>query len=120
MKIKPHELTENNYVLPDRLEHKELVPFLRTYIKKRTKYSVIYYLCNLIVIGFAAYFFVQGHNLSDYHLDDQFTHFAYGIAIAFAIIPLHEYIHVLAYKSQGATNTSYDANLKKILLYVSC
>ncbi|MBK7234060.1 MAG: DUF3267 domain-containing protein [Saprospiraceae bacterium] len=29
------------------------------------------------------------------------------------LIPLHEYIHVLAYKSQGATNTSYDVNLKK-------
>ena len=34
-------------------------------------------------------------------------------AIAFLLVPLHEYIHVLAYKSQGATNTSYDANLKK-------
>jgi hypothetical protein len=28
-------------------------------------------------------------------------------------VPLHEYIHVLAYRSQGAVNTSYAANLKK-------
>jgi len=35
------------------------------------------------------------------------------LAIAFALIPSHEYIHVLAYKSKGAKNTSCDANLKK-------
>jgi len=28
-------------------------------------------------------------------------------------LPLFEYIHVLAYKINGATNTSYDANLRK-------
>ena len=41
------------------------------------------------------------------------TQLSYGLAIAFALLPLHEFIHVLAYKSQGAENTSYDANLKK-------
>ncbi len=113
MKIKPDKLTENGYVLLDKLEHKELVPFIRTYMKKRTKYSVFYYLSNFIVFGLVGYFFVQGYNLPNYSFGDRFTHFSYGLAIAFALLPLHEYIHVLAYKSQGATNTSYDANLKK-------
>jgi hypothetical protein len=31
----------------------------------------------------------------------------------FLLIPIHEYIHVLAYKSQGALHTSYDSNWKK-------
>ncbi len=113
MKIKPDKLTENGYVLLDKLEHKELVPFIRTYMKKWTKYSVFYYLSNFIVFGLVGYFFVQGYNLSNYSFGDRFTHFSYGLAIAFALLPLHEYIHVLAYKSQGATNTSYVANLKK-------
>lgn len=113
MKIRPDELTENGYVLLDKLGHKELVPFIRTYIKKRTKYSMFYYLSNFIVFGLVGYFFVQGYNLPNYSFGDRFTHFSYGLAIAFALLPLHEYIHVLAYKSQGATNTSYDANLKK-------
>lgn len=113
MKIKPDELLENNYVLLGKLRHKELVPFIQTYIKKRTKYSVIYYLCNLIVFGLAGYFFVKGYSSADYDPGDRFTHFAYGLAIAFALLPIHEYIHALAYKSQGATKTSYDANLKK-------
>lgn len=113
MKIKPEELSEKGYVLIDKLGHKELVPFISTYIKKRTKYSVFYYLSNIVVFGLVGYFFVQGYNLPNYSFGDRFTHFSYGLAIAFTLLPLHEYIHVLAYKSQGAINTSYDANLKK-------
>jgi len=82
-------------------------------MKKRTKYSVFYYISNFIAFGLVGYFFVQGYQLPNYSFGDRFAYFSYGIAIAFALLPLHEYIHVLAYKSQGATNTSYDANLKK-------
>lgn len=113
MKIRPDELTDNGYILLDELRHKELVPFIQTYMKKKNKYSVFYYLSNIIVFGLAGFFFVKDFNLPNYNLGDKFIHFAYGLAIAFALMPLHEYIHVLAYKSQGATNTSYDANLKK-------
>lgn len=35
------------------------------------------------------------------------------MAISFALLPVHEYIHVVAYKSQGARNTSMAANFKK-------
>jgi hypothetical protein len=35
------------------------------------------------------------------------------LALAITLLPLHEYIHVLAYKFLGANNTSYAANLKK-------
>lgn len=113
MKIKPDELSENGYFLLDKLEHKELVPFIQTYMKKRTKYSVFYYISNFLVFGLVVYLFVKGYNLADYSIGDRFTYFSYGLAIAFALLPLHEYLHVLAYKSQGATSTSYDANLKK-------
>ena len=113
MKIKPHELTKNGYVLLDQLGHKELVPFIQSNIKKRTKYSLFYYVSNFIVFGIVGYFFVQGYDLPNYSFGDRFTHFSYGLALALTLIPLHEYIHVLAYRSQGAPNTSYDANLKK-------
>ncbi len=113
MKIRPEDLAENGYVQLDELGHKELVPFIQTYMKKWTKYSIIYYFSNLIVFGLVGYLFVQNYNLPDYNFGDRFTHFSYGLAVAFALLPLHEYIHVLAYKSQGATITSYDANLKK-------
>ena len=49
MKIRPEELTEKGYDLLDKFGHKELLPFKQTYIKKRTKYSIFYYLSNLLV-----------------------------------------------------------------------
>ncbi|HEX5001702.1 MAG TPA: DUF3267 domain-containing protein [Bacteroidia bacterium] len=113
MKIRPDELTENGYFLINKLGHKELAPFIRTYIKKITIYSVFYYLCNLFIFGLTGYLLVAGFNKSDYDIGIRFNHFCYGLAIAFALLPLHEFIHVLAYKSQGAKNTSYSANLKK-------
>lgn len=113
MKIKPEELEEKNYVLIDKLGHKELVPFIQTYIKKRTKYAIFYYVCNFILVSILAYLFFHGFNSAEYRFSNRITHFSYGILIALALLPIHEYIHVLAYKSQGAKNTSYDANLKK-------
>lgn len=113
MKLSPAELSDNGYVLLDELGHKELVPFIQLYLKKRTKYALFYYISNFIIFGLAGYFFFKGFQLASYSFGDRFAHFSYGIAIAFLLLPLHEYIHVLAYKSQGALQTSYDANLKK-------
>jgi hypothetical protein len=113
MDIKPEQLVEKGYVKLDELSHKELVPFIQIYMKKRTKYSVIYYVSNAIVFGLVGYLFVQNYNELNYSFGEHFTHFYYGLALALALLPLHEYIHVIAYKSQGAINTSYDANLKK-------
>lgn len=113
MNIEPTDLTKNGYVELERLGHKDLVPFIRTYMKKWTRFAVIYYLANLIVFGIAGYLFTKDFNSPNYHISDIFTHFCYGLAIAFVLLPLHEYIHVLAYKSQGAKKTSYDANIKK-------
>ena len=111
MKIKPEELEEKGYIKLDELVHKELVPFIQMYMKKRTKYSVIYYISNLIIFGIVGYLFVQNYNSPDYSFGERFTHFSYGLAIAFALLPFHEYIHVLAYKSQGAEKTSYDVKV---------
>jgi hypothetical protein len=113
MKITPDELTENGYVLLDELKHQELIPFVQTYMNKRTVYSLIYLVSNFFLFGLVGFFFVIGYNLPEYSLGTRFSHFSYGLAIALILTPLHEYIHVLAYKSQGAQNTSYDANLKK-------
>lgn len=113
MKIKPQELTDNGYILFDNLGHKELIPFVKTYLNKRTPISLFYTLSNVIFAGIIFFLFCKSYGTDSFNLSDGFTHFSYGLAIAFGLIPIHEYIHVLAYKSQGAKNTSYDANLKK-------
>src|SRR5690606_31728950 len=39
----------------------------------------------------------------------------YGFAFILPLIPVHEYIHVLAYRSQGAKDTSYDVDWSKLI-----
>lgn len=113
MELKPEQLAENGYILLDSLGHKELVPFVRTYIKKWTRSSIIYMVSNVISVGMVLSWFWKNYGLENSSVGEGFTYLSYGFAIAFGLVPLHEYIHVLAYRSQGATKTSYGANLKK-------
>ena len=113
MDIKPEELGTQGYVLMEKLEHMELIPFVRLYMGKPTRFAIIYTVCNLLAFGVSGYFLVHYYKTGVITMSDGLTHFCYGFALAFLLLPLHEYIHVLAYKSQGAKHTSYDANLKK-------
>lgn len=113
MKIRPENLIEKDYVLIDSLEHKELPIFLKKYLNKRTKTSILFYGINIILIIIPVLLFFIDDKNQNLSILDWFFHYFIGFSIAFLLVPLHEYIHVLAYKSQGATNTSYAANLKK-------
>jgi len=115
MNIKPEELEANGYYLKDKLEHDQLVPFIREYLKKKTFFSIAYLAANLlamVLIGFLFYFRIINHEIS---FGNGLSFLSYGIALSFLLIPLHEYIHVLAYKSQGAKNTSYAVDLKRFV-----
>lgn len=113
MNLKPDTLESNGYMLLDRLEHMELVPFVRTYINKRTRFANLYMLSNLLIFAAVGYLLVRHFQLGTFTISEGLVHLCYGFAIAFLLLPVHEYIHVLAYKSQGAQYTSYNANLKK-------
>ncbi len=113
MKIKPEELPEKGYFLLDKLEHKELPVFLRKYLNKRTTISIVFYGLNIIFLLVAMFLFVVNFQQGMLTNLDWAYHYFIGFSIAFLLVPLHEYIHVLAYKSQGAKNTSYDSNIKK-------
>jgi hypothetical protein len=114
MQLSPEELPENGYVILDKMDHLELVPFVQAYLKKSTFYSIAYFLANALIIVLGAFYFVFVlHYNKDLKATKVLSHLSYGALLAFLLIPLHEYIHVLAYRSQGAKNTSYDVNLKK-------
>jgi len=113
MNLKPDTVESNGYMLLNRLEHMELVPFVRTYINKRTRFSNLYMLSNLLIFATVGYLLVRHFQLGTFTISEGLVNLCYGFAIAFLLLPIHEYIHVLAYKSQGAEHTSYDANLRK-------
>ena len=81
--------------------------------KKKTKYSLLYVIFNLLAITLIGFRFWRHFGSENFSLTDGFSYLSFGVIFAFGLIPIHEYIHVLAYKSQGAVRTSYDANLRK-------
>jgi len=113
MKIRPDQLPEKGYFLLDKLEHKELPVFLRKYLNKRTTISIVFYGLNIFFLLIAIFLFVVNFQQEMLTNLDWAYHYFIGFSIAFLLVPLHEYIHVLAYKSQGAKITSYDSNIKK-------
>lgn len=113
MKLQPEELEQEGYQLLDELSHQELLPFVRLYLRKKTIARTFYYFSNFLFAGLlvGSFWWEMYRNGSSF--ETLFAYVAYGIALTFTLLPLHEYIHVLAYRSQGAKNTSYDANLRK-------
>ena len=113
MNLKPNQLQQNGYVLLDSLEHKALIPFIQIYLKKKTFAVIFYWAANMLIFLIILLRLYQFYQPEKFKFGDAIGHLSYGFALAFCLIPIHEYIHVLAYKSQGAKTTSYDVNLKK-------
>lgn len=111
MKLTTDNLAEQGFTLQDELEHQNLVPFIRMYMKKRTTSAITYQVLNGVAAAVLLYAMLGVQ--SDLTWDNRIMQLSFGVLAAFLLIPLHEYIHVLAYKSQGAQHTSYAANIKK-------
>jgi hypothetical protein len=114
MQFQPEELESKGYVPLESLNHQELIPFVQTYIKKRTKAVIFFIAVNLFLFGSIVFCFIKSSEIDGFKFINGFNYISIGMTIAFALIPFHEFIHVLAYKSQGAKNTSYDVNWKKL------
>lgn len=115
MQTTPEQLEKQGYTLQHKLAHEDMMPFINQYIKKPTLYGWGYYaICALmfflVVFLFSQYYF--NHQIT---LTTAFNTFFTSMLWAFLLIPLHEFIHVMAYKSQGAVNTSYDVVWKKLI-----
>jgi hypothetical protein len=115
MQLTPHELPGKGYKLLDKLEHKELVPFVGVYLNRRTFYSVGYFLVNVVVVAAGTFLFLSKHEAKGFSFPVAFGYLFLGLLLTLLLIPLHEFIHVMAYRSQGAKKTSYDVILKQFV-----
>jgi Putative zincin peptidase len=113
MELKPEELKEHGFILLDSLDHQQLIPFVQKYIKKNTTISWSYTIINIFFFSSIVYWIWSCIYIENIKFLDCFSYLSFGIFFVFLLIPIHEYIHVLAYKSQGAQQTSYDVNWKK-------
>ena len=63
------------------------MPFIRAALKRRTYFSVLYYLVNIACLGLTAYLFVREVESPADALGQRVVHFSYGLAIAFLLVP---------------------------------
>lgn len=112
MSLQPEELTSAGFRLTEELDHDNLIPFVRKYLRKSTVTKKVYYTLNACFLVFLVGMIVWAvkNNLGATQIFDKV---ALGLAMTFLLVPIHEWIHGLAYQSQGAKNTSYGANLRK-------
>lgn len=109
---------DGEYTLKDTMSHDEIVEFIKPWLKKKNVYTVIY---NIITIGgvagLAAYFgyafVLEGFQM------EVIGDFFLGGAFAFVVIPLHEWLHGVAYKMVGAPKVEYHAHWKKMVFYAA-
>ena len=113
MNIAPSQLEQNGYVLQDKLDHKELIPFIKEYLNRRGITAFVYYGINLAFLLIAIVMIIWNVEQKVISIGDSIFHFFLGFSIALLLVGIHEYIHVLAYRMMGAKETSLDMNLKK-------
>ncbi|MHC1777854.1 MAG: DUF3267 domain-containing protein [Lentimicrobium sp.] len=116
MQLVPESLENNGYTLIDRLDHKELVPFVQQYLFRLHYWPVIYLGFNILMLAIIG--LLIGSSVSTqpgFNTNDALSKLALGFAFAFLLIPLHEYLHAIAYRLCGAKEVSYDANLKLMI-----
>jgi hypothetical protein len=115
MKITPEDLPPTGYTLLEKLDHANIIPFVKIYIQKKTRATIIYRIITFIIILSILAFFVE-YSLSGKFNPFVIAHFFYGFIFTLLLLPLHEYIHVLAFRSMGAKKTSVRVNFKTLVI----
>ena len=114
MELKPRDLENEGYELLSTLDHDELIPFLKeSFQKKSTVISWFNFWNIFLLILIGLLFFLDYYQSEDFKWAIRFLYLSWGVLLSFLLIPLHEFLHALAYKYVGAKKTSYDANWKK-------
>ena len=113
MKIKPNELIGNGYELQSQLQHNDIAVFIQPYIFRKNIASVFYWLFTICVVVGSIYEIFT----CDIGIGKSFEFYALGFCGLLPLIPLHELIHGLFYKIDGAPAVQYKANFKKFIFY---
>ena len=111
--LTPENLESNGYVLHARLEHNDLVTFVRGYVFRKNPVMIFYWTFNVVIILGA----LAGMFLSEFPIGLVTARFFLGFAAFFPIIPIHEAIHGLGYKLAGAPTVQYKAIWRKLVFY---
>lgn len=107
------EKLKENYRLIDTMEHDNFMPFITPYLNKRNVATVFFVTACAFFLILAVFLVTQ--TLLAEKSAACLKYLVFGVMFTYGLIPLHEYIHALAYKAKGARDVSYDMNLKSFI-----
>jgi hypothetical protein len=113
MKIQPHELENNSYLLLEKLKHNDLISFLNEKSKSKGIFYYLFLFCLFIPIPLLSFLMTFYVLKNEIELIVGLLYCLLGIGLVFLFIPIHELLHALAYKIIGAKNISFYSNFKK-------
>lgn len=115
MNLLPSQLSSNGYRLFETLSFDELPNWLKAQLKKKTAASrwflVFNVLFSLFFFGLASYYY----HTELFQVRKLISFFFLGFAASFLLIPIHEYLHVFAYRQLGCTSTRISADWKRFM-----
>lgn len=116
MTLKVEELHSKGYFHLDTLEHSDIGNFIKPYLFLKNGYVFGYFAASFVpLLVFGG---MMGAHVARGTFDGEMLgHFFYGFSIAFLLIPLHEWIHGLAYQALGAKTVKYSANFRKLVFF---
>lgn len=113
MSLQPSELEARGFTLLDSLKNEDITAFVKLYLNKRTRAAKLLPAINMLIIFAISAVLIYGIRYGEVTLSSGLLRTISGFSLAFLLIPLHEYIHILAFKRLGAVQTSYEVNLRK-------
>lgn len=115
MKLLPSQLSASGYRLLETCSFDELPNWLKAQLKKKTAASrwfvAFNVLFSLFFFGLASYYY----HTELFQMRKLISFFFLGFAASFLLIPVHEYLHVFAYRQLGCTNTRISADWKRFM-----
>lgn len=108
------KLKSEGYILEAQLRHNELVNFILPWLSLKHRFIRFFFGINLLfllllLISVIRYFMYPGASFGQ-----MFAYVSYGFALTIPLIPVHEFIHGMAYKYCGAKTVTYKANWRKM------
>jgi hypothetical protein len=104
----------NQFQLLIELQHKDLIPFVNEYYWKRKSWvTILHYLISLATL---VVWFWLGFQ-QKYSFDEWLSRFGFAVLSFFVLLPIHEVIHGLVYKTAGAKDVRFNASLRQAYAY---